>query len=195
MLRRVRVEGAAAAHAARAFGFSRPAFYQAARSFQSDGIAGLLPAKRGPKGGHKLSDDVLDWVRSKLESDPSQSTQALADMVLDEFGVEVHPRSIARAIARYEKKNALTSSKPSIAPCPLDAAARYEQLRAGALDGSWPQHMGLAALLQAGMRAWLEHIARPPRPPARPRATPRPGGLEALVTDLVLASALSGARG
>jgi len=104
MLRRVRIEGAAVLHAARAFGFSRPAFYQAARAFERDGIAGLLPAKRGPKGAHKLSDDVVAWALSRLGDDPSLSVQTLADLVLGEFGIEVHPRSIARAIERYEKK-------------------------------------------------------------------------------------------
>src|SRR5215813_12531675 len=53
MLRRVRVDKQSVSQSASAFGFSRPTFYQAHEDFQRDGLAGLLPEKRGPRQGHK----------------------------------------------------------------------------------------------------------------------------------------------
>ena len=49
MLRRVRVEGLSVTAAAKAFGFSRVAFYQAMAAFRQEGLPGLLPRRRGPK--------------------------------------------------------------------------------------------------------------------------------------------------
>ena len=48
MLRRVRTEGTSVTDAAANFGFSRPSFYQAQSAFEQDGLAGLVPHKRGP---------------------------------------------------------------------------------------------------------------------------------------------------
>src|SRR5260370_13951618 len=55
MLRRVEVDAQAVAPTAAAFHLSRPSFYQAQRAFQQQGLGGLLPQKRGPRGGHKLT--------------------------------------------------------------------------------------------------------------------------------------------
>ena len=55
MLRRVSQEGHSISQAAASFGFSRPSFYQAQSSFETSGLAGLVPQKRGPKHGHKLT--------------------------------------------------------------------------------------------------------------------------------------------
>ena len=104
MLRRVRVDGIAVLHAARSFGFSRPSFYQAAEAFEAGGLGGLLPAKRGPRHSHKLSDDVLRWVRSKKQEQPSATARELAELIHDKFEISVHPGSIERALARAEKK-------------------------------------------------------------------------------------------
>ena len=57
MLRRARQEGATVTEAAAAFGFSRPSFYEAKASFESDGLPGLLPRRPGPRRAHKLSED------------------------------------------------------------------------------------------------------------------------------------------
>ncbi len=60
MLRRVRVDDFAVSQAARLFGLSRPSFYHALESFKHSGLIGLVPQKRGPRGAHKLSQEVLD---------------------------------------------------------------------------------------------------------------------------------------
>ena len=49
MLRQVELEGQPVSEAARAFGFSRPSFYQAQAAH-----------KRGPRGGHKLNAVIVN---------------------------------------------------------------------------------------------------------------------------------------
>jgi transposase len=105
MLRAVRVEGRSASHVAVHFGFSRPTFYQARAAFEQDGMPGLLPAKKGPRRAHKLSETVMSFVREQLEAEPSLSMTTLAERVRERFGLAVHPRSVKRALARHAKKN------------------------------------------------------------------------------------------
>src|SRR5688500_9221591 len=58
MLRWVRIENQSVSESARAFGFSRPSFYQAQSAFEQQGLAGLIPQKPGPRSGHKLTPAV-----------------------------------------------------------------------------------------------------------------------------------------
>ena len=106
MLRRVRVDGASVSEAASRFGFSRPSFYAARERFESEGLAGFLPRRSGPQEGHKLSEEVLDFLEEVLGSEvpPPQPSQ-LVQRVQQRFGVRVHARSIERALDRRRKKN------------------------------------------------------------------------------------------
>ena len=104
MLRRVRVDKHSVSQSASAFGFSRPTYYQAEDDFQREGLAGLLPEKRGPRQRHKLTSDVLDFAARLRSSDPSIRPPELAAAVQKRFGITAHPRSIERALARQEKK-------------------------------------------------------------------------------------------
>ena len=89
---------------ATAFGFSRPTYYQAEADFQRDGLFGLLPEKRGPRKGHKLTPEVLDFVVQLRASDPSLRPLALAAAIRERFAINAHPRSLERALKRREKK-------------------------------------------------------------------------------------------
>jgi transposase len=104
MLRQVQVDQQPVRPTARAFGLSRPSFYQAQAAFQQSGLAGLLPQKRGPRGGHKLTAEVMEFVAEVRAADPSVSTQHLARQVLERFGLSVHPRSIERQWRRQKKR-------------------------------------------------------------------------------------------
>jgi transposase len=104
MLRRVETDGYPVSTAAAVFGLSRPSFYEARAAWQHEGLAGLLPKKRGPHGGHKLTDEVMMFLRSEYSNDASLTPPALAAQVEAIFGVQVHPRSIERALQRAEKK-------------------------------------------------------------------------------------------
>jgi transposase len=104
MLRRHSAEQMSILDAAAAFGVSRPTFYQAQASFQRWGLAGLLPARRGPKGGHKLTVGVLDYVASLRESDPRPTTVQCVKAVQERLAITIHRRSLERALARRKKK-------------------------------------------------------------------------------------------
>lgn len=104
MLRRVQTDGQSVSSAAAAFGFSRPSFYQAESAFQQQGLAGLVPRKRGPKEAHKLTEQVMSFIQDKRQQDPSLRAPALAQLIGEEFGMTVHPRSIERSLARGQKK-------------------------------------------------------------------------------------------
>jgi transposase len=104
MLRRVREDGMSVAQAAAAFGFSRVAFYEIQRAWQGQGVGGLLPRPRGPKHPHKLTEEVMDFVRATQAEDAALRASALAVLVRKRFGFEVHPRSIERALTRQVKK-------------------------------------------------------------------------------------------
>ena len=103
MLRQVHVDQNSISEAARAFGFSRPSFYQAQAAFQQDGISGLLPHKRGPQTGHKLNQEVMQFIAQQRSEDPTLTPEQLAGAVQRRFRVQVHPRSIQRRM-RAEKK-------------------------------------------------------------------------------------------
>jgi hypothetical protein len=102
MLRRSRVEGAAVTRSAAAFGFSRPSFYQASAAFDAAGMQGLVPARPGPRRAHKLSEEILDLVERRLARGGTSGAVALAALVRERFDLDVHPRSIERALARRE---------------------------------------------------------------------------------------------
>ena len=104
MIRRVRVDGRPISEAARAFGFSRVALYQAMSTFQKEGLPGLLPRRRGPKTANKLTDTVLEFIDASRAADSGLRAPALARMVKQRLGLTVHPRSIERALARRAKK-------------------------------------------------------------------------------------------
>ena len=105
MVRRVRVDGAPVTAAAAAFGFSRPSYYEAAAAVDRDGLGGLVPAKPGPRGGHKLTGEILAWAEQQLAADPGLRPASLAGPIAAEFGVRVHPRSVERALARRRERH------------------------------------------------------------------------------------------
>lgn len=104
MLRQVHVDKSSISKSARAFGFSRPSFYQAQSAFQQDGVIGLLPHKRGPRDGHKLTTEVMEFVAQQRAHDPSLTPEQLAAAIQKRFRLQVHPRSIQRRLVRQKKR-------------------------------------------------------------------------------------------
>lgn len=102
MVRRVEIEGAAVNAAARSFGFSRQSYYTAAAALAAGGLPALVPAKPGPRRAHKLNEQVVDRLIALRAADPALRSGQLAQAVADEFGIEVHPRSVERALSRRE---------------------------------------------------------------------------------------------
>ena len=104
MLRQVRVDKSTVSQSAHAFGLSRPSYYQAQAAFAEAGLAGLVPEKRGPKRGHKLTPEVLEFIKQTRIDQPSLKPAAVAGLIEERFERRVHPRSIRRALLRQEKK-------------------------------------------------------------------------------------------
>lgn len=102
MVRRVEADRLAVVAAAGAFGFSRQSYYTAARALADEGLAGLVPARPGPRGAHKLTDEVLEHLEELRATDPQLGAAELAAAVAERFGVTVHRRSVERALARRE---------------------------------------------------------------------------------------------
>jgi transposase len=104
MLRRHRVDNKPVTEVARNFGTSRQAFYSTESIFDSQGIPGLIPKRRGPHGPHKCTDEVLDFAARWKDEHPSERTARLTEAIQQRFGLGIHPRSIDRALARRKKK-------------------------------------------------------------------------------------------
>ena len=104
MLRAVDKEGRSVKQASKAFGFSRPAFYQAQFQFKQGGVSGLVKKRCGPKSAHKLTDDILAFIEEEVEEGKPLRARKLAPLIKEKFGKDVHPRSIERAVRRRKKK-------------------------------------------------------------------------------------------
>jgi transposase len=104
MLRAVSEDGRPVSEVTTRFGCSRPTYYKARHDFDEEGLVGLLPRKRGPRGGHKLTDEVLEFVEEQLREDSSLAGMDLAKRVRRRFGIEVYASSIRRALSRREKR-------------------------------------------------------------------------------------------
>ena len=104
MLRRVRLDGHSIAHAVAQFGLTRPTFYKLQDDFKRAGLAGLLPAKRGPHGPHKLTAEIWRCIEQARAEQPERDATDLVELIQRQFGVQVHQRTVERAFARAKKK-------------------------------------------------------------------------------------------
>ena len=105
MLRSVQAGTHRVVQAAQAFGLSRPAFYVAQAAFVREGLPGLLPHKRGPKGPHKLTDDVLAVLAAVIKETGSMpGGDILARILAERCGIEAHPRTIVRCLRAYVRR-------------------------------------------------------------------------------------------
>ena len=105
MVRKARAGGAPVTAAAAAFGYSRPAYYAAAAALESSGLEGLVPARPGPRGARKLTEEILAWAEERLAAGPAPRPAQLPDQIEETFGVRVHPRSVERALARRRERH------------------------------------------------------------------------------------------
>ena len=103
MVRRHQNDGIAISDVAETFGVSRPTFYKAQGVLAVQGLAGLVPRQRGPKGGHKISAEVLSFVEEVKAATPGLTLPQVIGMIAERFGRDVHRRSLERALARKKK--------------------------------------------------------------------------------------------
>ena len=98
MLRRASVEKASVTDVSEKYGVSRSTFYQARADFEQSGVGGLVPKKRSPRGPHKVQGEALAFLKAQISSGEPIRVRELAKSLLMELGIEVHPRTIERAI-------------------------------------------------------------------------------------------------
>jgi len=103
MLRAAERDGRSVSQAAQEFGLSRPAFYHAKRDFEKQGLAGLVPRKRGPKSPYKLTPPILSFIERIADSGETVSAQQLCEMIETEFDTRLHLRTVQRTLRRLEK--------------------------------------------------------------------------------------------
>lgn len=103
MVRRHLLDGMAISDVAANFGVSRPTFYKAQAALATSGLAGLLPGHRGPKGGHKISAEVMTFDEDIRSENPGMTTSQRIDAIEARFSIKVHRRSLERAVARKKK--------------------------------------------------------------------------------------------
>jgi transposase len=104
MLRSVEKEGMSVTEASKSFGFSRPAFYQVQSQFETGGITGFVRERPGPKSAHKLTPDIMKFIKERAQKGEPLRARAIAKLIKKEFNKDVHPRSIERAVARGDKR-------------------------------------------------------------------------------------------
>ena len=89
----------------REFGLSRPTLYEVKKQFEQDGLAGLLPHKRGPKKPHKLNGEILKYAQDWRRQNPERTDyKSLAERIEREFSVRINPRTLQRALINKAKK-------------------------------------------------------------------------------------------
>jgi transposase len=106
LLRRVRVDGYSVSEATALFALSRPTFYAAQSAWEQAGLSGLLPGRTGPRGAHKLTDEIMSDL---VPLSKTMSSTELASWLEAHRRLIVHPRSIERALQRVGKKRGTSS--------------------------------------------------------------------------------------
>ena len=100
MLRAVEYGNRDVSSTSESFGFSRVSYYKIKKDFDENGIAGLIPKKRGPKGSRKVSQDDIEFAKTLV------GTHTKAEIVAhlkEERGVEISKRTLERQLS--DKKN------------------------------------------------------------------------------------------
>ena len=104
MVRVVRLGEATLAQAAARFGVSRPTCFRMVKAFDGGGLQELVPERRGPRGPHKISPEMLRFVEDYRALHGRVGARRLVPLIEAEFGVRVHPRGLEKAIERDKKK-------------------------------------------------------------------------------------------
>jgi transposase len=102
-LRAVEMDGESLSAAAAQSGLSRPTVYEAQTHFQTHGMEGLLPKKRGPKSPRKLKPEVREFLDQALSSEPELRSNELVQKVRQRFGMDIHPRTLEKALKKAKR--------------------------------------------------------------------------------------------
>lgn len=103
MVRRHQVDGLSMTMTSAAFGVSLPTVYQAQALFNAGGLAGLLPKRRGPKHGHKLTPNIVAYIEKRRQEQVDLGINQLLAELQQTFGIDLHRRSLERLLHGKKK--------------------------------------------------------------------------------------------
>ena len=103
MVRLVRTGQLTFAEAAQRFGVSLPTCFRAAKAFARDGLQGLIPQRTGPRGPHKITPEIVRFVRDHRARHPRTSSTAMVGLVRERFRVRVSRSGLDKALARQRR--------------------------------------------------------------------------------------------
>jgi len=104
MLRAHLIDGESVRVVCNRFGVSRQTFYNLQDKFLNEGAVGLLPKQPGPKGPSKLTQDVLMFVKKRLQEEAPISTPLLLAQLKEKFGVSFHRRTLEKLLKDLRSK-------------------------------------------------------------------------------------------
>ena len=85
------------------FGASVPTCVRANRAFREGGLQALIPQRRGPRGAHKITPEILAFVEDYRARHGTVGSRKLVPLIAEHFGVSIHPRGLDKALARVKK--------------------------------------------------------------------------------------------
>ena len=97
------------AETAKRFGASVPTCVRVNRAFREGGLQALLPRRRGPRGSHKITPEILAIVEEYRIRHGAVGSRKLVPLIEVHFGVVLHPRGLEKALARAKKNVARQS--------------------------------------------------------------------------------------
>ena len=100
MVRSVVRDELSATEAAARYGFSRQTLYSCKRAVEREGVAGLVPKKRGPRDGYKLNAEAKRFVDDYLAGHPGAGDAEVARALEAGTGVRVNSRTIGRYLSK-----------------------------------------------------------------------------------------------
>lgn len=112
MLRRVWTDHSSVTETAEVFGLSRFSFYQAQSAYEEAGMAGLLAKKPGPQGRHKMTPEIVQFVKDEKANNPTFDIKEMPSRISARYGISVHQRTVERALEDDKKKLKPTKYHP-----------------------------------------------------------------------------------
>jgi transposase len=104
MLRAVKVDGMSITQAAEEFGYSRETYYTVEENFRLEGTVGLMDTQQGRRQPEKLVDEVVAFIVTERRKNPRKNSgKVLANKVKDLFKIDLHRRTIYKALKKTAK--------------------------------------------------------------------------------------------
>jgi transposase len=103
MLRSVEKDGKDVSSTAKEFGFSRVSYYQIKEDYNTSGILGLIPKKRGPQGPRKLKPDDIEFIKKIMNDDNKITQKEMLEKLKIERNITISRRTLERCMSVKKK--------------------------------------------------------------------------------------------